>query len=567
MAAVIPVQSESEPANPLTRVVWHRHMDHYPDTGRRYWYLGIVVLATIILYYELYVGGAVSPSIITQYNMSFTFYVDITVVGSAIGAFSSLVAGLADRWGRANLVVYGLGVTGLLILFGIPNAPNAWVFAIISILVSFVEGIILVATPALVRDFSPQLGRASAMGFWTLGPVVGSLVVSEVSSHTIPHMPAWQDQFIICGIVGLVVFVIALFGLRELSPNLRDQLMVSMRDRALVEAKASGVKVDMNRPWRQMMHISIVGSAFAIAVFLILYYTAVGFFTIYFTSIFGFSLAQANGIGNWFWAFDAVALIVVGVLSDRLRVRKPFMVVGAIGAIVMSILFLLRATQPQTGYYTFVLIISLLAVFMGIAYAPWMASFTETVEQRNPALIATGLAVFGWVVRAVVALSVFLLPFVISTVTPLVQYGTQVATLSAKYAPELATISAIDPATLATLSAQPANQAAGAKAVGEIAARFNIDPATATQRLIQVSTVPKADLAFLQAHGTEVEQASRSAPHQWQSWWWICIGGQVVFIPLIFVMRGRWSPKRAKQDLAEHEARVEAELAELAKSN
>jgi MFS family permease len=566
MAAVIPVQTDPAPGNPVVRVVWHRHLAHYPDTGRRYWYLGIVVLATIILYYELYVGGSVSPSIIAQYNMTFTFYVDITVVGSAIGAFSSLVAGLADRWGRANLVVYGLGITGLLILFGIPNAPNAWVFAIISILVSFVEGIILVATPALVRDFSPQLGRASAMGFWTLGPVVGSLVVSEVSSHTIPHMPAWQDQFIICGIVGLVVFVIALFGLRELSPNLRDQLMVSMRDRALVEAKASGVKVDTNRPWRQMMHISIVGSAFAIAVFLILYYTAVGFFTIYFTTIFGFSLAQANGIGNWFWAFDAVALIVVGVVSDRLRVRKPFMVIGAIGAIVMSILFLLRATQPHTGYYTFVLIISLLAVFMGIAYAPWMASFTETVEQRNPALIATGLAVFGWVVRAVVAVSVFALPFVISTVTPLVQYGTQVATLSTRYAPEIATIGAVDPATLATLSTQPANQAAGAKAVGEIAAKFNIDAATATQRLVQASTVPKADLAFLQAHGTEVEQASRSTPHQWQSWWWICIGGQVVFIPLIFVMRGRWSPKRAKEDLAEHERRVEAELAELAKS-
>jgi MFS family permease len=566
MAAVIPVQTDPAPGNPVARVVWHRHLAHYPDTGRRYWYLGIVVLATIILYYELYVGGSVSPSIIAQYNMTFTFYVDITVVGSAIGAFSSLVAGLADRWGRANLVVYGLGITGLLILFGIPNAPNAWVFAIISILVSFVEGIILVATPALVRDFSPQLGRASAMGFWTLGPVVGSLVVSEVSSHTIPHMPAWQDQFIICGIVGLVVFVIALFGLRELSPNLRDQLMVSMRDRALVEAKASGVKVDTNRPWRQMMHISIVGSAFAIAVFLILYYTAVGFFTIYFTTIFGFSLAQANGIGNWFWAFDAVALIVVGVVSDRLRVRKPFMVIGAIGAIVMSILFLLRATQPHTGYYTFVLIISLLAVFMGIAYAPWMASFTETVEQRNPALIATGLAVFGWVVRAVVAVSVFALPFVISTVTPLVQYGTQVATLSTRYAPEIATIGAVDPATLATLSTQPANQAAGAKAVGEIAAKFNIDAATATQRLVQASTVPKADLAFLQAHGTEVEQASRSTPHQWQSWWWICIGGQVVFIPLIFVMRGRWSPKRAKEDLAEHERRVEAELAELAKS-
>jgi hypothetical protein len=33
---------------------------------------------------------------------------------------------------------------------------------------------------------------------------------------------------------------------------------------------------------------------------------------------------------------------------------------------------------------------------------------------------------------------------------------------------------------------------------------------------------------------------------------------------LIFVMSGRWSPRRAKQDLAEHEQRVEAELAAMA---
>ena len=41
--------------------------------------------------------------------------------------------------------------------------------------IGFVEGVILVATPAMIRDFSPQVGRASAMGFWTLGPVPGSL--------------------------------------------------------------------------------------------------------------------------------------------------------------------------------------------------------------------------------------------------------------------------------------------------------------------------------------------------------------------------------------------------------
>ncbi|HEX4725864.1 MAG TPA: MFS transporter [Pseudonocardiaceae bacterium] len=549
-------------------MLWQRRLDHYPDTARRIGYLAVVVAATIVLYYELYVPGAVAPAIIAQYHMTFPYYVYISVVGNAIGAFSSLIAGLADRWGRANLVAYGLGVTALLVLFGLPNASSEFMFGVLFAIVGFVEGIILVATPALVRDFSPQLGRASAMGFWTLGPVIGSLTLSEVSSHTINSLPAWQDQFTICGIVGLVVFVIALLFLRELSPNLRDQLMVSMRDRALIEAKAAGIDVRhaTERPWRQMMHVNIVGSAFAISVFLIIYYTAVGFFTVYFTTIFGFTLAQANGIGNWFWAFNAGALILVGVVSDRFRVRKPFMIFGAAGAIVMTIIFLTRATQPHTGYYTFVWIISALAVCAGIAYAPWMASFTETVEQRNPALTATGLAVWGWVIRAVVAVSIFILPFVVSSMTPLVQYGTQVQTLAARYSNELATIGTIDPATLATLSTQPTNPTAGATAVGEIVKGLHVDVATATQRLLAAAAVPRSDLLFLQSHATEVENASHSAPNQWQSWWWVCVGGEAVFIPLIFVMGGRWSPRKARRDLDEHERRVAAELAELAKS-
>ncbi len=32
-----------------------------------------------------------------------------------------------------------------------------------------------------------------------------------------------------------------------------------------------------------------------------------------------------------------------------------------------------------------------------MAYTPWMASFTEIVEARNPALTATGLAIWGWI--------------------------------------------------------------------------------------------------------------------------------------------------------------------------
>ena len=207
-------------------------------------YLAITGLATIMLYYELYVGGSVSTLILPSLHMSFTFFVYTLAIGNLIGAFGSLFAGITDRLGRANLVVFGLFFTGIFVAFVLPAATSKWVFTIEGFVVGVVEGICLVATPALIRDFSPQVGRATAMGFWTSGPVLGSLIVFVVASATVPTVVTdprfWTKEYLYCGIAGLVVFAIALLLLRELSPQLRDQLMVTMHDRALIEAVRKG---------------------------------------------------------------------------------------------------------------------------------------------------------------------------------------------------------------------------------------------------------------------------------------------------------------------------------------
>ena len=358
------------------------------------------MLATITLYYELYVGASVSTLLLTNLHMSFTFYVLIPAFGNLIGAFGSLVAGITDRLGRANLVVGGLLLTGIFVAFILPAATSKWFFGIAFFVVGLIEGICLVATPALIRDFSPQVGRATAMGFWTSGPVLGSLIVAVVGSASIPaivHDPRiWTHQYQICGIAGLVVFVIALLGLRELSPQLRDQLMVTMHDRALVEARARGIDVEaaLRHPFRQLLKPGIIVSALAVSVMLLIYYTAVAFSLIYLNSVFGFSVKDANGLGNWQWGFNAIAVILIGVISDRFRVRKPFMVIGGIVAAVMTVVYLEQAGH-HPGYYTLAIILAVLSLGLGIACTPWMASFTETVEARNPALTATGLAIWA----------------------------------------------------------------------------------------------------------------------------------------------------------------------------
>src|SRR6516162_7161877 len=313
--------------------IWNRQLDHYPDTAPRVMYLAITVLATITLYYELYVGGSVTTLYLVNLHMSFTFFSLTVAFGALIGAFGSLGAGLGDRFGRANMVVFGLFFTGIFTLFVIPAMTSKWPFTISTFVVSFVEGVCLVATPALIRDFSPQVGRATAMGFWTSGPVLGSLIVAVVGSATIPAVihndRFWTHEYLIAGVVGLIVFLIAFVGLRELSPRLRDQLMVTLRDRALVEARAKGlsdadIANALRHPFRQLLKVDVVVSSFAISIFLLIYYTAVGFAVIYLTTVFGFTVKDANGLGNWNWGFNVLAVVLIGIVSDLFRVRKPF---------------------------------------------------------------------------------------------------------------------------------------------------------------------------------------------------------------------------------------------------
>jgi MFS family permease len=369
-----------------------------------------------------------------------------------------------------------------------------------------------------------------------------------------------------------------------------------------------------------MLRFDVVGSAFAISIFLLLYYILVGFAVVYFATVYGYSEARANSLANWYWISNALTLVVVGVLSDRVRVRKPFMVVGTAIGLVGSVLFALSATNHQ-DYYTIAWYFILASAGGGMAYVAWMASFTETVERHNPAATATGLAIWGWIIRVVVFISFLVIPLVVTSVTPLVTYGAQVGTYAAKYgseltfaashpqivatatkyqaqianakkfAPELAVIQA-HPALFTKLASYPtpaavpprlaaqAVAAAGGGAKGlQILSTINANKAAINgviavapklaqlrpfaAQLNALSKVPPGVFVFMKAHGADVQKAAAQSPGQWRSWYWICFGGVIFFLLSIPVLRGRWKPSDARRDEQEHEAMVEAELAKL----
>jgi ACS family D-galactonate transporter-like MFS transporter len=170
------------------------------------------------------------------------------------------------------------------------------------------------------------------------------------------------------------------------------------------------------------------------------------------------------------------------------------MVIGGVIAAVMVVVYLEQAGH-HPSYYTVALMLALLSLGLGIAFAPWMASFTETVEARNPALTATGLAIWGWIQRIVVFVSFLIIPAVVSTVTPLVTYGPTVQADVAAYAPEIAFAQA-HPAVVADAQKVPANVIATATSIPPTvtAAAGKIPPAviaTATTYSVQLANAQK----------------------------------------------------------------------------
>jgi hypothetical protein len=82
-------------------------------------------------------------------------------------------------------------------------------------------------------------------------------------------------------------------------------------------------------------------------------------------------------------------------------------------------------------------------------------------------------------------------------------------------------------------------------------------------QLKALAAVPPGVFTYLKAHGAAVQNAAAKTAGQWKTWYWICFGGIIFFLLSIPLLRGRWRTRDAKRDEAEHEAKVQEELAKL----
>jgi hypothetical protein len=215
----------------------------------------------------------------------------------------------------------------------------------------------------------------------------------------------------------------------------------------------------------------------------------------------------------------AIGLVLTGLLSDRIHVRKPFMLVGGAGFTVLAIVFIGTLTDPATSYGTLRALLIGRTAFQGCSMCRGWPPTPRHSRARSsrPASPSGAGSSASWSARC-----------------------------SSRCRSRLGRLEAPPAAVL---------QAQGAKLKAE------------QSSLERDATALRDQGASLQARGTafqtsvaKLQATAKAVPERWQTWLWLCVAGQLVFIPLALLLRGRWSPSGAAVDLSRHDIEIDRAL-------
>ncbi|MEV0385378.1 MFS transporter [Nonomuraea sp. NPDC050643] len=383
-----------------------RELSVYPVGRRRIFLLAVAVLASLVANFETTIA-TILPLLMSDLGMSLTVYGQIAALSVLVGGLSAGFGGiLSDRWGRVTILVPTLTITAacnFLLATVDTVAELFWVRC----LMLFIEGAGITITASLVRDFSPRMGRAQAFAFWTWGPVGASFLASFIAGFTLPLFGnAWQSQAIIMGIVSLTMCAFIIWKIAEPSAALRAEVLMAEEEVRAAEHARHGRLRTLFRHRHLWVHV------WGNTCWQVLYWTFAIFGQTLLTGGFGMDAAGANRVVALGIVLNAVAVVVVGRVSDRIQLRKPFTAVGTV-LTVAALAYFIALIGPGVPAAHVTLVYSLLYLFMGVAYVPWMANFSENAEDVDPRLQGSALGLWGMVVRVMIVVLLVVSPMVV----------------------------------------------------------------------------------------------------------------------------------------------------------
>jgi MFS family permease len=389
----------------------HRTLETYPVGAHRWAMLMLTVLATIVSFYEFQFAPLL-PLWMPALHFSLNDFGLFLLFAVMLSGASAMIGGpLADRHGRIIVIDVCLAVI-IVLTFCNLLMTGFWSFVVIRGSMNLVAGLMWGALGGLTRDMSPRVSRGAAFGLLTVGAVGCIFLWNFISGVTLPLFhDAWQSQIWIMGILAIVMYLPVLLWLKDLHPNLRLTIVESetavaatpaehLREAAAMEVPASGGEAFKELLSRWEVWVLVIGSV----AFLTLPITSQTFFPVMFTGVFHYDAAAAARMTSYFWLLNLFMLVPAGWLSDKLRVRKPLVLIGTVATLAVLIWWIGTFSNPlppfQLGAVMFIL-----GGLVAFAFIPWCAQYSELLEDISPALQASGWSFFQLIYRGWIALS------------------------------------------------------------------------------------------------------------------------------------------------------------------
>jgi MFS family permease len=334
------------------------------------------------------------------------------VLSGIAGLFSGP---LADRHGRV-VVIYACLFGQVVLTFANLLMTNFLTFAIVRGLMFIMAGLALPALIGQIRDLTPRVGRASGYGFAGLGAPAANWIWTFVPGVTLSHSGNWKSEIWIMSIFGVALFLPIVLWMKDLSVSLRlsifetESSAASMRSE--VKNNSTRVPATVNAAFAALLRrwdvwVLVVGAVLALSVPI----TMQTFGPLMFVQVYKYTPAEASKMASYFFLAQTIFYFPAGYLSDSLRMRK-------VPAFVLSALLAgMTAWWAANFYHGFspsglAIVNILFGGLFQLAFVPWLAFYSEYLEDIDPALQATGWSFYLSMFRLWLAAAGFLQPII-----------------------------------------------------------------------------------------------------------------------------------------------------------
>ncbi|MEM6583596.1 MAG: MFS transporter [Pseudomonadota bacterium] len=356
-------------------------MKHTSAGGSRWllWVLATVMLALQNL--EVLTVGALAN------DLGNNLHISSSQVGALFGAYTlfyammQLPAGLAfARFNPSLLLIWAC------VLFALGNVLFAITDDLIlayagRIIAGIGGGLFFIGYFALTANQFDPLQFATLLGWNQMVKFLLAMVALALMPVFLSEGGDWRQYFFLMGIVFLI-FIPCLWFTKGFvyRPSINGD-----------HSWLQGIREDLSRVWevpqiRRTVLMGFLGSG-AIMAFTGLWYLP-------FAEAAGYSRTQADNLGSVLMISTGLGLLGAGWLSDKLRRRKPLILLGMMGTLFCTLCLILFSESP---FVIEALLVALLAVFGG-AYLGLLYAFIKEsvpIQLSSTALGLVNTTIFG----------------------------------------------------------------------------------------------------------------------------------------------------------------------------